>query len=208
MSDVHRFRMAMAKHLGKAITPEVAAAIEAEAFYQPDASIDPTQFPQTRCGSLTLQAERARDILDELHVLHVEHWKETEKHRHGIAFNPDYEAGLADERAGNLLQCTARCDGALVGNARWYVYRTNRHSQTPFAREDTLYLLPAYRTGRVAVRLIQYSELCLAKLGIQELRADAKLVNGTARLLEHLGYQPVATNFVKFLKGATHEPAA
>ena len=38
-NPAHRFRMAMAKHLGKIMTPEMAAAIEVEAFHEPEQAI-------------------------------------------------------------------------------------------------------------------------------------------------------------------------
>lgn len=77
--------------------------------------------------------------------------------------------------------------------------RTSRHTQTRYATEDTLYLLPSARGGRLGMRFLQYVEDSLhAVCGIKEFRMDAKLLNGTDRLLKHLGYQPVATQFVKF----------
>jgi hypothetical protein len=199
MTSLQRFREALASQLGQVLTPEACVAIERQFFADEDRAHDPAKFGVQACGSLTFQAERFALILPELHPLHEAHWLETEKHRHGLRLNPDYEALLADERAGRMLQFTARCDGELVGNLRVYLGES-RHTRTLFAIEDTLYLLPHVRRGRNAVRFIRYGEDCLRAIGVREIRCTAKTVNGTARLFEKCGYTPVATELVKFLE--------
>lgn len=193
------FRHAVAAHLGQVLTPEVAAAIELQAFGDMDLSHDPAKFGQAQCGSLTFQVERFDAVLPELHLQHSAHWLETEKHRHGLAMEPDYDAMVMAERAGQMVQFTARADGSLAGNVRMYV-RESRHTRTRYAQEDTLYLAPDHRRGRNAIRFVEFVHDSMRAIGVLEIRADAKLVNGTDRLLKHLGYQPVATTFVKFLE--------
>jgi hypothetical protein len=195
-----RFRHALGSRMGQVLTPELCAQIEVEAFTAPDNSIDLSQFAPCQCGSVTFHVERFADLVPELHPLHEQHWKETEKHRHGLALDLDYAAMEADDRAGRMLQFTARADGKLVGNSRIYIGRS-RHTNTLFASEDTLYLLPSHRGGRTAIRFIQYGERCLESLGVREIRCTAKLVNGAARLFEAAGYKPVATELVKFIGG-------
>ena len=41
-------------------------------------------------GEYAFAVERMENMLEEIKPLHQAHWKETEAHRHGIAFNPDY----------------------------------------------------------------------------------------------------------------------
>lgn len=199
MSTLDQFREALGSRIGQVLTPELCAAIEVATFSQPDRSLAPAQFGTARCGSLTFQTERFDSCLPELHILHQQHWLETEKHRHGLAMNPDYGAMLADERAGQMIQFTARAGGQLVGNLRMYI-RTGRHTQTQHAVEDTLYLAPEHRAGRNAIRFIEFVHDSMRTIGVLEIRADAKLVNGTDRLLKFMGYLPVATQFVKFLE--------
>lgn len=201
MDRLARFRQALAPHLGGVLTPELCAALEHAAFSQPDESINLGQFEPQECGSYTFATERFAAILPELHRLHEAHWLETEKHRHGLPLAPDYDALVADERAGRLLQFTARHHGALVGNLRVYL-GTSRHTGTRFATEDTLFLLPEHRGGRTAMRFVQYAERCLTALGVKELRCTVKLCNGASRFMEGVGYTPVATEMVKFLKDA------
>jgi hypothetical protein len=196
MSAVHRFRMAMAKHMGKPLTPEVAAAIEAEAFAEPDRSIDPARFAPSVCGSLTFQVERLSAIEDEMEVLHQAHYAETEGHRHSLRLAIDYEALRWEERQGTLIQFTARRSTELVGNFRLYL-RVSRHTQTPLAIEDTLFLMPHVRRGRASLAFVDYAGEVLRSLGYHEFRATVKKTNPAAgRLLEHRGFLPVATEYV------------
>lgn len=188
---------ALSRYAGQPLTKEVAVAIvNATIPFNP---VDITQFPPQACGSLTFQAERLQDILPEMDVLSRAHWQETEFHQHHLKMNLDYDVMVSEENHGSLIQFTARCGDALVGNLRVYL-RTSRHTRQKLAMEDTLFLLAEHRRGRNGMRLIEYAERCVAGLGYYEFRATTKLVNSTGRLLEFMKYKPVATEYVKFLK--------
>jgi hypothetical protein len=206
MGQVLRFRHAMAKHLGKAITPEIAAQIELEALYEPDRSVDLAQFYPHEYKGVAFQAESFRAIKDELHVLHVAHWNETERARAGFALEPDYEHMELAELRGELLQFTARKDGVLVGNIRMYLFR-DLHTKTKAAREDTLFLLPEVRQGFMASRFIDYAERCLRAIDVCEVWVDTKIlfsesgdvVRDVGALMRRRGYTHVANRFHKTL---------
>lgn len=214
MPSLQAFRNAVAVHLGHVLTPEAAAAIEASAWSDPDMSIDPGRFDHLTVGDYQIAVERFSEILQELHRLHVAHWQETEKHRHGLPLNPDYDGMRQAERSGQMVQFTVRRRGELVGNLRVYI-GVSMHSGTPFAvfpvrtrepgsEEDTLYLSPEHRGGMLAIHLLRYAERVLVALGMREIRADSKLVNKAGVLMRRLGYTPVATKFVKVIKEADH----
>jgi hypothetical protein len=196
--------MAVAKHLGSFVSPEVAAAIEVEAFYEPDRSINVLQFQPHEYRGIVFAAECFRLIVDELHPLHEEHYAETERARAGLALQPDYEYMAAAERRGDLLQFTARMNGELVGNIRMYLF-ADLHTGTRGAREDTLFLLPKARTGFAASRFIEYAERCLAQLQVREVWCDTKILHDEAGnvtrdvgvLLKRQGYAHVANKYLK-----------
>lgn len=194
----HRFRMAMAEHLGRNITPEVAARIEASVFTQPDRSIDPARFEPAQHGEYVIQVESLRKILEELAPLHAEHWLETEKHRHGLQLRPDYDQAFARERAGRLLQFTVRRGAELTGHLLMYL-GPSIHTQTLVAEEDTLYMRPDHRGGFTVMALLRYAESVLQFLGAREIRANSKVINRADVLMRRLGYQQVAIQFVKVL---------
>ncbi|MEO8021063.1 hypothetical protein [Polaromonas sp.] len=189
--------LAMARRMGQTITKDTAVEILRDLF--PDRSYDPKQFGQQDYKGYTFRCERLSEILPELHPLHEAHYAETEKYRRGIPLNMHYEALKDSERAGGLLQFTARRTdtGELVGNMRIFVGRS-LHTQTLFTTEDTFYVVPEHRGGFMAVRLWQFAERAGLSIGIKEARFSSKLVNKADKMAKYLKYEPVATQFVKF----------
>lgn len=197
MPQLDVFRQTLAAKLGRVLTPEDAAEIESAFFFEPDSSHDPSKFGRLSRGGYTIQAERFCDIVTEMHELHLQHWSETEKHRHGFAMNPDYSGFIARERAGNLIQFTMRTEGGeLVGNLRMFM-ATSMHTQTRYASEDTLFIRPQHRGGFGVMALMRFAEQSLFALGVREIRVNSKLVNKADVLMRRMGYDPVALEFVK-----------
>jgi hypothetical protein len=198
MSNLQQFRTAMVKYLGWEMTPEVAAAIEREAFAVPDNSHDPAKFGMKEYKGLVFQVERIRDIVDEIHPLHEAHFAETEKHLLGFELKPNYEYFIASEMQGSLIQFTCRDieSGKLVGNIRMYV-NTSLHTGTLVASEDTYYVSPEYRKGFAALRFWQFMESCLQSIGVREIYTDSKLVNKVNKLNEYCGYKHIANTYIK-----------
>lgn len=196
---VSAIRQALVEHLGKVLTPDIAMALEMAAVAPEDRSIDPRCFGQHLHGDYTIAAERFASIVDELHPLHEVHWLETEHHRHGLALRPDYAGMAALERNGRAIQFTVRHAGQLVGNLRVYL-GTSLHTQTPYASEDTLFLLPEHRGGFLVLALIKFAEDALRAIGIDEFRVNSKLVNNADVLMRRRRYTPAALQFVKFFK--------
>jgi len=198
MSNLQQFRSAMVKYLGQELTPEVAAAIEAEAFQTPDNSHNPKKFGSKEYKGMFFQAEKFADIVDEIHPLHEAHFQETEKHRLGFGLNMDYDQLKSYERAGRMVQFTCRDieSGKLVGNIRMYI-DTSLHTGTLYATEDTYYVLPEFRLGFAALRFWQFMEDCLKSIGVREIRTDSKVLNKVHKLNEYCGYKHVANKYVK-----------
>lgn len=209
ITPLHR---ALASCLGQVLTPEVASSIICAVLGEADRSVDPEQFEPVRHGPYTLRVERFRDILAELHPLHLVHWQETERYRHAIDFTPDYDAAVYSERCGELVQFTARADGALVGHLRLYLGQS-RHTSTLFAHEDTLFVTSEHRHGLLGLQLLRYAEEVVVRGGlrVREMRYDAKLVerdgkmvDGSGPLARRLGFRPVATLYVKTFSETGH----
>lgn len=191
-------RKSLGAHLGKVLTPEVAVAIELGAFDDEDRSHDPSKFGEKTTNGLVLKVERFRDIVDELHVLHEQHFSETEIHRLGFGLNPNYDYLIDLEKRGQLIQFTARDreTNRLVGNIRMYI-NTSLHTGTQYATEDTFYLLPEYRKGWTALRFWRFMEESVRAIGVRELRTDSKVINKVHKLNEYCGYKHVANKYVK-----------
>lgn len=196
---IAHLRCILAENVGKPLTRELCHLIDQTARFDPDRSIDLGQFQPEAYQAFTFSAERFATMVDELEPLHQAHWLETEKHRHGLALRPDYQGAIARERAGGLLQFTARIGGHLAGHVRMYV-GTSMHSQTLFGEEDTLYICPEHRGSFMVMGLMRYAERCLRRIGVREIRADSKLLNRADVLMRRLGYTPVALKFHKFFE--------
>lgn len=189
------------ENIGMPLTPMLAAKImlvsDAMSVLVPESEIAKIQ-PQTS-GEFVFAAERMEDILEEIKPLHQAHWKETEEHRHGLEFNPDYETFIKYERAGRCIVFTLRSGGRLMGNFALYLNKS-MHTQTLFATEDTLFLVPEARKGRVAMRFIGYAEQALKQLGVREIDVSVKLVNKAGRFFQMIGYKHVENGLSKILE--------
>ena len=196
---VSPIRLALGEHLGRVLTPELACQIEASVIgIQVDKSIQPIQFGKFEYGNYSIQAEKFIDVLPELERLHAAQWAETEKARLGVAMNPNYAYMAEQERAGQLLQFTARDSDTweLVGNMRVYLYR-DLHARQLTAKEDTFFVMPEHRGGFLAVRLWQFAEKSAVSIGVREVRFSSKLVNKADRMAKYLKYRPIGTEFIK-----------
>lgn len=148
----------------------------------------------------TFAVERLRDILDEMRLLHSAHWAEKEEAPGRPPFNPDYETFIYYESTGRCLVCTVRDQkNQLVGNFSLYMERS-MHTQALIATEDTLYLIPEARKGRVAQRLIAYGERALEELGVTEINVTVKRDNKHGRFFQMLGYDHVSDGLTKLLE--------
>jgi N-acetylglutamate synthase-like GNAT family acetyltransferase len=188
-------------HIGIPLTPETAADIYVLANRLPtvvpfDAleKIRPADYQ-----GFTFSVERMEDIVDEMRPLHLAHWNETEAHRHGLPFNPDYQTFIRYERAGRFILFTLRSDGVLLGNCAMYL-TPSAHTQTLIAKEDTLFFLPEARTGNLAGNFIAYCENALQSLGVREISVSVKTVNKAGRFFRMLGYKHVENGLNKILE--------
>lgn len=196
----------LAPFIGVELTPEVLSRIVARVAtrcYPGPLPID--HIAPQQVGSYTLSCARIADLLPELRTLHWAHWHETETHRHDhIAMNPDYDRVLDLEAQGRYFLVVARHkDGQLVANYGSYL-ALSTHTQYLISTEDTLFLLPEHRRGRLGVSLIRYAESALAQINVAELHVSVKLVNNVGPMLERLDYIPTGTLYTKIIK---KEPA-
>lgn len=192
-----QIRHVLSAHIGKVLTPELACEIEIAATAPDGQAIDPQAFGEVEHDGYVIRAERMVEILPELHPLHELHWQETEAYRHGFDLNPDYLRYQSIERAGGLIQFTARKGGELVGNLRLFLSQS-LHTQTSLVTEDTIFLKPEHRGGFLSMAMLRFAEQAVVSLGAQEIRSNSKLVNRADVLMRRMKYRPFAIQFAKF----------
>lgn len=151
-------------------------------------------------GVTVIGHEKIKDMVDELRVLHEEHYNETEKLYLAVPFDPDYQRYAVSEAAGQFVVFTVRMAGRMVGYIQYYVFR-DMHSQGIYtAREDALFLTKAVRGAGLAPALLRYAERCLKQLGCRYVGMSSKAPAGgpdIGAFLERKGYRAVATYYVK-----------
>lgn len=188
-------------NLGNPITPEICADICILADQLPTLifpeKIDRLQSEQYE--GFTFSVEKMEDIKSEVKPLHQMHWQETEGHRHGLELKPDYTTFERYERAGRYILFTLRNGADLLGNCAMYLDNST-HTQTLIATEDTLYLLPAARQGKLAAMFIAYCEQSLKQLGVKEISVSVKTMNKAGRYFRMLGYRHVENGLTKILE--------
>lgn len=190
--------------VGREVSREAAAELAAKFMDMVlGKPLNLTKLPPHPVGSYRLQPERMARVLPELEPMHRAHWEETEAYRHGLKFNPDYEWALRAEAAGEYLLLTARMhtdkSQALVGNYGLLLTKS-RHTQTLVAQEDTMFIAPAHRRGRLFHRFSEYGELAALTFGASELRLTTKTTNQVGHMLPRMGYTHVANQYVKVLQ--------
>lgn len=169
------------------LTPELIAGILLGLSYQEDRAIANAIGAETdEYNGITFHVERLSSCLEEVKAHHVMQWAEVERAREGL--NPDYATMLDREAKGSYVLFTARKDGVLVGNTGCYLYRST-HNQKLAAKEDTMFLVPAERKGRTAIKFFQFCERQLFSLGVEEITVSTKVTNNVHKLWERQGYE-------------------
>ena len=156
-----------------------------------------------RCGDFVFGLERIANVLHEVKLLHAAHWEETEKLYLSHDINPDYEKYILLEENAMFLLFTCRDttqDGKLVGDLMYYVDNSMHIKGVLQATEDAFFLLEEARSGRVAIKYLQYAEKVLVELGVKLIGMSDKSPCGGKSLekfMNRLGYRPVSINYGK-----------
>ena len=158
---------------------------------------------------IALQVERVEECWDELYPLAQAHQASTKSYRRHEPFNPDKARYIQYNEMGYFHLITARDLGKLIGYFGVYTTKS-MHSQRNICTEDTLFLHPDYRQGRLAVRIIRYVEKYLQNLlGETEILFSCEIDNktGIQGLLGLLGYEPKIIQFSKHLSTSADSAA-
>lgn len=149
---------------------------------------------------IAIQVESVAQCWDELEPLARAHAEGTHSYRRHEPFNPDQSRYLQFNRMGYFHLVTARDGEQLVGYFGLYI-TTSMHSQLRMATEDTFYVHPEYRHGRLALRILKYVETYCQLLGVHELLFSCELDNtsGITGLLDRLGYKETIRQYSKHL---------
>lgn len=140
--------------------------------------------------------ELTDELIAELHPAITAHQAEFD----GGVFDPDWSLYKTIQLSGALHIYTARIDGLLVGYIA-YIIQFHLHQKTVLsAMQDGLYIRPDHRRGRLAIRLIKFSEAGLLTLGVDIVGQCSSVQNNVTPLYERLGYVPAEIFSMKRLR--------
>jgi len=150
--------------------------------------------------TITFGAERIVDIWEEVYPLAKTHWEGTKRYTRHEPFNPSKVRYQQYNDMGCFHAIIARDGKELVGYFGVYIMES-MHSQLKMATEDTFFIQPKYRMGRIAWRFLRYIEQYCHEQGVHEIIFSCEQDNTTGihGLLKLLDYEPVITQYRKIL---------
>jgi len=148
---------------------------------------------------ITYQEESFYNVDDTWKVLFEKHYQEIAWKKDKIKLNVDYKKYESIFKLGQLKIYTAREDGLIIAYAWWFVITHLHYMDCMKAMNDVLYVDPDKRGGRTGIKLIQFSELELKKLGVHTIGMHIKKSFDWGIVAERLGYEPVETLYEKFV---------
>lgn len=145
---------------------------------------------------ITIQRERASDVVEEIVPLLVSHWKEVNKDLDVPKLDPDFDIYLDADDNGMLVVMTARDDGKLIGYSVDNINYNTRY-QMDMASNDIMYVAPDYRHTDTFKQLNTGIEEELMRMGIQlrymKFKTKEKKPNS-------LGYLHIENTYFKRLR--------
>src|SRR5258706_4062907 len=138
---------------------------------------------------LAYNIETLGTFLPDCKDLLIKNWQELGS----FTLHPDLDKYVALEKNGNLLIVTVRDNGMLVGYTIMFLLHPIHYMEEDSASNDVIYLDPAYRKGRVGIKLIEFTEKQLVVRVVTWHVKRAHPVLGT--ILEYRGYDPLAISY-------------
>ena len=148
----------------------------------------------------TIQMERFADIVEPLRVLFTDLWSDIARDQTLPPMDVDWDSYVRLESLGVTRTFTVRLRGALVGAAVYFIAPNMHHRGTVWATCDVIWIRPDMRLPLLGLRLLRYAEDSLHRAGATVFRVGAKVKRPElARLLVHMGYEPVEVHYQKVL---------
>ena len=159
-----------------------------------------TALAGARPDKVDYQWEAFSDVIQEALPLLRQHWTEIGLDHDKCPLEPNWEALMAYERAGQIALYTARHEGDLVGYNCFIVHGRLHYQSTLFALNDVIWLHPFHREGWTGVKLVLGAEREFRRRGVKFVEYGPKLhFPKFGKLLEKLGYSPFEVRYRKFI---------
>lgn len=193
-----KLAVALARHIGELLTPELAREIGREAVTLYDTSIDPWQFAPERQGMYVFQCERLMDGGQDLRQQRSNYLYETGD---GAPIRTDWARLIRQSREGTQVIFTARDEATNLLGSVWLLIGEDCDTRRKSVTDDILYIEPTHRVGMLGLNLVKYAERCIFALGVREATFHFRLENGADRMARFLGYRAISTRVKKSHNG-------
>ncbi len=137
---------------------------------------------------ITYQIEAYPDVEPELKAIYPEHYAELAVSTN-FPLDPDYERYARLYQSGILKLITCRKDKELIGYVIMVVGAALHYKTCIVAHEDIYYLKKEHRKGRTGIKLFNFVESEMKKLGVDRVVMGTKVYSDNSKLFEYLGYR-------------------
>jgi GNAT superfamily N-acetyltransferase len=138
------------------------------------------------------------DFIDDFMRVLPEHYDELCVTKQ-FPFDPDWDMYKTMANAGMLRTITCRNDGELIGYIAFFIQPHPHYKSCKTAYEDVYFIKKEYRKGRVGIKLFQYAEQALKRIGVNRIIVHTKIHLDNSRLLNYLGYDLTDKVFTKVI---------
>jgi GNAT superfamily N-acetyltransferase len=138
------------------------------------------------------------DIFDEIKLIIGMHYDELCVTKE-FPLDPDWDHYEKLTNAGLIRTITVRNEKELIGYMVFFVRPHNHYKTCKTAFEDLYFVKPEYRKGRVGIKMFQYAEEALKRIGVNRIVVHTKIHSDNSRLLEYLDYHQTDKLFTKIL---------
>lgn len=137
---------------------------------------------------ITYNVEDYLAVEPELKAIYPEHYEELTVSKN-FPLDPDYERYARLSTSGILKLITCRDDNNLVGYVIMIVGPALHYKTCIVAHEDIYYLKKEYRKGRTGIKLFNFVEEEMKKIGVDRIVMGTKIYSDNSKLFEYLGYR-------------------
>ncbi len=156
---------------------------------------------------LTFQVERFGQYQSDAEPLQLEHWREIASDKDRMPIGIDLHRFSLLDATGQLLICTARRGGWLIGYVAYVVCAHPHYATVTCAFEDAYFLTASERTGnglsfrkQVGVRLIEFSLERAKDRGAKQVKFHTKEIRSVAAVLKRLGMKKTDEIYTMWLE--------
>lgn len=193
-----RLVCALAKHVGRTLTTELASEIVSSSVKPLDlAPVDPEQV-----GEWSFQTETIRESND-LAFHRILYLAECFPNR---GQRTDWTHLMERQAQNTLWIFTARCSGELAASI-WLNVGTNIDTGELAVSDDLIYVAKPWRGSKAILSLWRFAEKAMFARGIREATFSMRIDSGTERMARFMGYTPAAIRVHKAHYGERYEDA-